>query len=79
MPWFSMIGCAERLALDGVVAGELECRARDADRLRGDHRPGPLERAERRRAAPLIAAPGRLLAGSRLATLLGLAALAIRS
>src|SRR5207248_5016461 len=44
---------AERLSLNCIVAGELERRASDADRLRCNHRTRSLERAKRSRAAPL--------------------------
>ena len=58
---------AERLALGRVVARELERRARDAERLGGDHRPRLLERAERRRAPVAVARCSPRPAGARAA------------
>ena len=53
-----MIGSPNASRSTGVVARELERRARDPERLGGDHRPRLLERAERGRAA-LAASPSR--------------------
>ena len=63
MPWFSMIGWPKASRSVGVVAGELERRAGDPDRLRGDHRTRALEGAERGGAAALHRGRGAALLG----------------
>ncbi len=66
----------EGLAPDGVVAGELERGASDADRLGGHHRPGALERSQSGGATPLNGRSGAAFfgRGDRFLALLGLAA-----
>src|ERR1035437_9606076 len=68
---------AKRLALDGIVASELQGSAGDPDGLCRDHRTGALEGPQRSRAAPLHRRcwSPLLRRGDRLASLLGLAPL----